>query len=119
MLPPFLQEIRVAARSRYDLGHGVWREVNALILSWLYDRLRRFGFSEWPNHRKIKKPLCVGLRVPCHSPQLRKPSTHDSHWQIALRTSMKSRYQRGKLLLFDVLKLINKNDDSRCCTACS
>src|SRR5437667_3296478 len=78
MLPPFLQEIRVAARSRYDLGHGVWREVNALILSWLYDRLRRFGFSEWPNHRKIKKPLCVGLRVPCHSPQLRNPYPGDA-----------------------------------------
>lgn len=63
------------------------------------------------NFRKSEHPLRVRLRPSHPAPQLGQPGTNQDDRQRLLGHLVQRGDQAGKLLLFDVLQLVDKNDE--------
>ena len=55
---------------------------------------------------EFEQSLCVRFRPPCEPDKLRKTRRHHSDWKLMLADPVQCIYQRGKLILWNVLEFI-------------
>ena len=119
MLAPFLQKIGVTPRIGNNGRDGLRSELHPFLACGLDDRQFGLRACQWPDLQKIKEPFRIRLRFASPSDQLRESSAYDGYGQLALRTAVQGRDERGQLRFFYILKFVDENDNGGLGLLCS
>ena len=116
MLAPFLEEVGIPARLIQYACDRLGGEVNPLLMRGSEDGQLCFVWREGTDHGEFKETLGVGLCIASETAQLRQTGTDHRNGEGGLGTAVESADESRKLVLLDVLDLIDEEDNGSLCS---